>query len=66
MKVGEDENRQLSRILRAQIHHVLDRELRSEAFMDEVRRRPGHTTNGNGVVDRKSDIATTEKNSSES
>jgi DNA repair protein RecO (recombination protein O) len=66
MKVGEDENRQLSRILRAQIHHVLDRELRSEAFMDEVRRRPGHTTNGNGVVDRESDIATTEKNSSES
>lgn len=42
MKVGEDENRQLSRILRAQIHHVLDRGLRSEAFMDEVRTRPGH------------------------
>jgi DNA repair protein RecO (recombination protein O) len=61
MKVGEDENRQLSRILRAQIHHVLDRELRSEAFMDEVRRRPGHAANGNGNMDRDSDIATTEK-----
>ena len=47
IKAGEDENRQLSRILRAQIHHVLDRGLRSEAFMDEVRNRPGHT-NGNG------------------
>ncbi|MDG0866605.1 DNA repair protein RecO [Candidatus Lucifugimonas marina] len=42
MKAGEDENRQLSRILRAQIHHVLDRGLRSEAFMDEVRTRPSH------------------------
>lgn len=42
MKAGEDENRQLSRILRAQIHHVLDRGLRSEAFMDEVRRRPSY------------------------
>ncbi|MCH8909951.1 MAG: DNA repair protein RecO [Chloroflexi bacterium] len=42
MKVGEDENRQLSRILRAQVHHVLDRGLRSEAFMDEVRARPGN------------------------
>ncbi len=40
MKVGEQENRQLSRILRAQVHHVLDRGLRSEAFMDEVRSRP--------------------------
>ncbi|HCI85347.1 MAG TPA: DNA repair protein RecO [Dehalococcoidia bacterium] len=39
MKAGEDENRQLSRILRAQIHQVLDRGLRSEAFMDEVRSR---------------------------
>lgn len=45
MKGGEDENRQLSRILRAQIHHVLDRGLRSEAFMDEVR---GRRNNGNG------------------
>ncbi|MBT4124988.1 MAG: DNA repair protein RecO [Chloroflexi bacterium] len=42
MKPAEDENRQLSRILRAQIHHVLDRGLRSEAFMDEVRSRPSH------------------------
>ncbi len=42
MKIGEDENRQLSRILRAQVHHVLDRALRSEAFMDEVRTRPGN------------------------
>lgn len=42
MKAGEDENRQLSRILRTQIHHVLDRGLRSEAFMDEVRTRPSH------------------------
>lgn len=39
MNIGEDENRQLSRILRAQVHHVLDRGLRSEAFMDEVRSR---------------------------
>ena len=61
MKVGEDENRQLSRILRAQIHHVLDRELRSEAFMDEIRRRPGHIANGNSNADRHNDIATTEK-----
>ncbi|NQW21040.1 MAG: DNA repair protein RecO [Chloroflexi bacterium] len=42
MKAGEDENRQLTRILRAQIHHVLDRGLRSEPFMDEVRSRPSH------------------------
>ena len=40
MKPNEDENRQLSRILRAQIHHVLSRRLHSEAFMDEVRARP--------------------------
>jgi len=40
MSVSEDKNRQLSRILRAQVHYVLDRGLRSEAFMDEVRTRP--------------------------
>ena len=45
MQVGEDENRQLSRILRAQIHHVLDRGLRSEAFMDEVRTQPARDGN---------------------
>jgi DNA repair protein RecO (recombination protein O) len=42
MKPNEGEHKQLSRILRAQIHHVLDRGLRSEAFMDEVRSRPSH------------------------
>ncbi len=46
VKPGEDEIRQLSRILRAQIHHVLDRGLRSEAFMDEVRSR---VSNGDGA-----------------
>ena len=44
MNVGEKENRQISRILRAQVHHVLDRDLRSEAFMDEVRTRRGSGT----------------------
>jgi DNA repair protein RecO (recombination protein O) len=50
MKPSEGENRQLSRILRAHIHHVLDRGLRSEAFMDEVRSRIGGNgdSNGNG------------------
>ncbi|MGY8880461.1 MAG: DNA repair protein RecO [Dehalococcoidia bacterium] len=52
MKPREDENRQLSRILRAQIHHVLDRGLRSEAFMDEVRTRLGHA---NGIGRTMSD-----------
>ena len=42
MNVGQDENRQLSRILRAQVHQVLDRDLRSEAFMDEIRTRRGN------------------------
>ena len=51
MKAGEDETRQLSRILRARVHHVLDRGLRSEAFMDEVRTRPGHLANGNGGIE---------------
>lgn len=49
MKAGEDESRQLSRILRAQIHHVLDRGLRSEAFMDEVRTRPSHKNDSAGA-----------------
>lgn len=39
MKAGETEIRQVARILREQVHHVLDRGLRSEAFMDEVRRK---------------------------
>lgn len=55
MKVGEDESRQLSRILRAQIHHVLDRGLRSEAFMDEVRARPSHDRARNGGLGRETD-----------
>ena len=56
MKPREDENRQLSRILRAQIHHVLDRGLRSEAFMDEVRTRPGRANGiGRTMSDSSSD-----------
>ncbi|MDA1278894.1 MAG: DNA repair protein RecO [Chloroflexi bacterium] len=55
MQVGEEENRQISRILRAQIHHILDRGLRSEAFMDEVRTRPARN-GGTG----KSEIASTQ------
>ncbi|MQG88213.1 MAG: DNA repair protein RecO [SAR202 cluster bacterium] len=43
IKAGEEEKRQLSRILRAQIHYVLDRGLRSEAFMDEVRSKKTET-----------------------
>ena len=39
LKAKESDIRQLSRILREQIHHVLDRRLRSEPFMDEVRTR---------------------------
>jgi DNA repair protein RecO (recombination protein O) len=59
MKAGEDENRQLSRILRAQIHHVLDRSLRSESFMDEVRTRPGHSkSDGAPIVAPESSPAT--------
>ncbi|MDE0591748.1 MAG: DNA repair protein RecO [Dehalococcoidia bacterium] len=52
MKSSDDESRQISRILRAQIHHVLDRGLRSEAFMDEVRTRSDH---GNGIERTTSD-----------
>ena len=37
VKAGADEKRQIARILRAQIHHTLDRGLRSEVFMDELR-----------------------------
>ena len=43
LKAKESDIRQLSRILREQIHHVLDRRLRSEPFMDEVRTR--HNSN---------------------
>ena len=55
MKAGDDESRQLSRILRAQIHHVLDRGLRSEAFMDEVRNRPSHS---GGTTQAESSVST--------
>ncbi len=65
MKAGEDEARQISRILRAQIHHVLDRGLRSEAFMDEVRTRPGHA-NGNGNGSRDSQSSSRSERSSSS
>ena len=40
LKAGADEKRQIARILRAQIHHILDRGLRSEVFMDELRTKP--------------------------
>jgi DNA repair protein RecO (recombination protein O) len=60
MNSGEDESRQLSRIMRAQIHQVLDRGLRSEAFMDEVRTRLGHLANGNGTSTGNSDTAVSE------
>jgi DNA repair protein RecO (recombination protein O) len=60
MNSGEYESRQLSRIMRAQIHQVLDRGLRSEAFMDEVRTRLGHLANGNGTSTGNSDTAVSE------
>ncbi|MDP6668048.1 MAG: DNA repair protein RecO [Dehalococcoidia bacterium] len=55
MTVEGEGIRQLSRILRAQVHHVLDRGLRSEAFMDEVRVRPGDvsTTGGASAANRE-------------
>jgi DNA repair protein RecO (recombination protein O) len=55
MKTGDDENRQLSRILRSQIHHVLDRGLRSEAFMDELRTRPTQSRARVGNPGREAD-----------
>ena len=43
--------RDLERILRAAIHHALDQDVRSAAFLDAVRRtaRPIHQTRGAGV-----------------
>ncbi len=38
LSAGEDESRQVGRILKEHIHFVLDRNVRSTAFMDEVTR----------------------------
>ena len=42
LQPDEDEQRQVARILKEHLHFVLDRNVRSTAFMDEVARwRPG-------------------------
>lgn len=41
LRMGDDERRQVERIMRAHLHYVLDRDVRSSAFLDEVRKRLG-------------------------
>lgn len=41
LRVGEEERRQVERIMRAHLHYVLDRDVKSSAFLDEVRKRLG-------------------------
>ena len=40
LRVGDDDRRQVERILRAHLQHVLDRSVRSTAFLDEVSKWP--------------------------
>lgn len=41
LRVGDEERRQVERIMRAHLHYVLDRDVKSSAFLDEVRKRLG-------------------------
>jgi DNA repair protein RecO (recombination protein O) len=41
LRVGEEDRRQVERIMRAHVRYVLDRDVKSSAFLDEVRKRLG-------------------------
>jgi DNA repair protein RecO (recombination protein O) len=41
LRVGEEERRHVERIMRAHLQYVLDRDVKSSAFLDEVRKRLG-------------------------
>jgi DNA repair protein RecO (recombination protein O) len=41
LRVGDDQRRQVERIMRAHMQYVLDRDVKSSAFLDEVRKRLG-------------------------
>jgi DNA repair protein RecO (recombination protein O) len=41
LRLGEDDRRQIERIMRAHLHYVLDRDVKSSAFLDEVRKKLG-------------------------
>lgn len=41
LRIGDDDRRMVERILRSHLHYVLDRDVKSTAFLDEVRKRLG-------------------------
>ncbi|MBM3959398.1 MAG: DNA repair protein RecO [SAR202 cluster bacterium] len=41
LKVGDDDRRMVERVLRSHLHYVLDRDVKSTGFLDEVRKRLG-------------------------